>query len=186
MSLPSSTRSASSATQAILIHIDLGQHGHGYGFGIHGVQFVDPLDDAATTASSAASQSVPSSADAGHTSLLPGLSVLAIATTHNHHRAGPSACHAGIDHAPAPHRALLVWAEFLGGTGSAGPTRPQAALLEVLHTGAADRWLSSGTGIRLPASSSPAESHLPSPPRQSGCTCSDGFLLRAALKDISI
>lgn len=154
MSLPSSTRSATSATQAILIHVNLGQHGHGYGFGIHGIQFVYPFDDAATASPTAAivlHALAPS--DGSNNSLLSGLSVLAIATTHNHHRAGTSASHSGLDRSTAPHRALLLWIEFLRGSGSAGAVS-QATLHQIFNAGAADRWFSGGAGVWLPPSSS--------------------------------
>lgn len=112
MSLPSSTRSATSATQTIVIHIDVEQRSNGYWHRELGHKFIHTITDAnyttntATTTAAAASpivvvvQSFPfeswtlacPNASAG-IALLPGLSILALANTHNHNRAGLGACH---------------------------------------------------------------------------------------------
>lgn len=184
MSLPSSTRSATPATQAQLIHIDLGQHGLGHGQRVRGLQFLHALDDAAATSAAAALVQPVASSSSGGSSLLPGLPVVAVAAAHHYHRAGPGACHAGHrDNATAPHRALFLRPELLGGAGSSG-TRPESDALALLDAGAAVLRLSGGAGVRLPASSSsPASASAVR--RMSGCTCPDGFFLCAALKEES-
>lgn len=176
MSLPSSTRSASPATQAILIHIDVGQHGHRNGDRVHGFQFVHDLNDSAP-ASSAASvvQSVPSVPTANDAPLLPGLFVVAVAAAqHRHNRAGSGACHAGTLHAPAPHRALFLRPELFRGPGPGGALGSESDIFEAVHAGAVSG-RAGGPGVQLPAPP-------PSPPDQSGCTRADGFLLRPALE----
>lgn len=121
MSLPSSTRSATSATQTIFIHIDVEQRSIGYWHRELGDQFIHTITDAnyttntATTSAAAASpivvvlQTFPlepwthacPNASAG-IALLPGLSILALANTHNHNRAGLGACHTRTATTAAP------------------------------------------------------------------------------------
>lgn len=159
MSLPSSTRSATSATQTIVIHIDVEQRSNGYWHGELGNQFIHTITDAyntpntTTTTAAAASSSIVvfvqsfSFESRPHAcpntcagcALLPGLSIVTVANTHNNYRAGFGACYtwnnfgANTTATGAPYRALFLWPDLLRATsrGAAGAA-----------TAAATTWLS--------------------------------------------